>query len=103
MSQAKKEGSTLTGFEGQTAKYSEGLPDALPAPKRLLPFGYQSTGIETRFTNLLEPDAASRNVFFFHRPETIAKPNNKTLASRDTRFLEWHVNRCLHISALPFY
>jgi len=68
--EAKKEGSTLTGFEGQTVKYSEGLPDALPAPKRPLPFGYQSTGIETRFTNFLEPDAASRNVFSFHRPET---------------------------------
>jgi Type I site-specific restriction-modification system, R (restriction) subunit and related helicases len=28
--EAKKEGSTLTGFEGQTVKYSEALPDALP-------------------------------------------------------------------------
>jgi type I restriction enzyme R subunit len=71
--EAKKEGSTLTGFEGQTAKYSEGLPDSLPAPKRPLPFGYQSTGVETRFTNLLEPDAASRNVFSFHRPEALAE------------------------------
>jgi type I restriction enzyme R subunit len=71
--EAKKEGSTLTGFEIQTAKYSEGLPDSLPAPRRPLPFCYQSTGIETRFTNLLEPDAASRNVFSFHRPETLAE------------------------------
>lgn len=71
--EAKKEGSTLTGFEGQTSKYSEGLPDSLPAPKRPLPFGYQSTGIETRFTNLLEPDAASRNVFSFHQPEILAE------------------------------
>src|ERR1700680_1026162 len=71
--EAKKEGSTLTGFEIQTAKYSEGLPDSLPAPKRPLPFCYQSTGIETRFTNLLEPDAASRNVFSFHRTETLAE------------------------------
>jgi type I restriction enzyme, R subunit len=71
--EAKKEGSTLTGFEGQTAKYSEGLPATLPAPKRPLPFGYQSTGIETRFTNLLEPDAASRNIFSFHRPGTLAE------------------------------
>jgi type I restriction enzyme, R subunit len=28
-----------------------------------LPFQYQSTGVETRFTNLLEPDARSRRVF----------------------------------------
>jgi type I restriction enzyme R subunit len=71
--EAKKEGSTLIGFEIQTAKYSEGLPDGLPAPRRPLPFCYQSTGIETRFTNLLEPEAASRNVFAFHRPETLAE------------------------------
>jgi type I restriction enzyme R subunit len=71
--EAKKEGSTLTGFEGQTAKYSEGLPPEIPAPRRPLPFLYQSTGIETRFTSLLEPDARSRNVFAFHRPETLAE------------------------------
>ena len=78
--EAKKEGSTLSGFEIQTAKYSEGLPDSLPAPKRPLPFCYQSTGVETRFTNLLEPEAASRNVFSFHRPETLAEWLNDELA-----------------------
>ena len=77
--EAKKEGSTLTGFEIQTAKYSEGLPDGLPAPRRPLPFCYQSTGVESRFTNLLEPDAASRNVFSFHRPETLAEWLNDEL------------------------
>jgi type I restriction enzyme, R subunit len=70
--EAKREGSTLTGFELQTEKYSTGLPEYVPAPRRPLPFLYQSTGAETRFTNLLEPDAASRNVFAFHRPETLA-------------------------------
>ena len=71
--EAKREGSTLTGFEIQTEKYSQGLPYGLPAPRKPLPFCYQSTGAETRFTNLLEPDAASRNVFAFHRPETLAQ------------------------------
>ena len=71
--EAKKEGSTLIGFEIQTQKYSEGIPEALPAPRRPLPFLYQSTGIETRFTNLLEPNASSRTVFSFHRPETLAE------------------------------
>jgi type I restriction enzyme R subunit len=71
--EAKKEGSTLIGFEGQTAKYSEGLPPGIPAPRHPLPFLYQSTGVETRFTSLLEPDARSRNVFAFHRPETLAE------------------------------
>ena len=69
--EAKKEGVALTGVELQTSKYSEGLPDDLPAPRRPLPFCYQSTGTETRFTNLLEPDARSRAVFSFHRPETL--------------------------------
>jgi hypothetical protein len=69
--EAKKEGTTLTGVELQTTKYSEGVPDNLPTPRRPLPFQYQSTGVETRFTNLLEPDASSRRVFSFHRPETL--------------------------------
>src|SRR5271165_4295345 len=69
--EAKKEGDTLTGVELQTTKYSEGVPDNLTTPRRPLPFQYQSTGVETRFTNLLEPDARSRRVFSFHRPETL--------------------------------
>ncbi len=32
---------------------------------------YESTGKETRFTNLLEPEPRSRNVFSFHQPETL--------------------------------
>lgn len=71
--EAKKEGSTLTGFEGQTRKYREGIPDGLPAPIRPLPFLYQSTATETRFTNLLEPYAASRQVFCFHTPEVLSR------------------------------
>ena len=71
--EAKKEGETLTQVEVQTAKYSEGVPDGVPAPRRPLPFLYESTGVETRFTNLLEPDARSRQVFAFHRPETLAE------------------------------
>ncbi len=70
--EAKKAGDSLTGFETQTARYSEGLPGSLPAQIRPLPFCYQSTGIETRFTSLLEPEPASRPVFGFHRPEAFA-------------------------------
>ena len=39
-----------------------------------LPFAYESTGAVTQFTNLLEPDARSREVFTFHRPEELAPP-----------------------------
>jgi len=70
--EAKKEGETLTGYEIQTEKYSVDLPDVLKPYRKPLPFCYQSTGIETRFTNLMEPDARSRTVFGFHRPETMA-------------------------------
>ena len=84
--EAKKEGSTLIGFEPQTQKYSEGIPAALPAPRRPLPFLYQSTGIETRFTNLLEPNASSRGVFSFHRPETLSEWLRDELASPGSTF-----------------
>ena len=76
--EAKKVGSTLTGVEIQSAKYSKGLPDSLPAWTRPLPFCYQSTGIETRFTNGFDPEPCSRQVFFFHKPETFADWLNQT-------------------------
>src|SRR6266508_3754678 len=68
--EAKKEGATLTGVELQSAKYGDGLPDHVPARVRPLPFLYESTGVETRFTNRLDPEPRSRAVFAFHRPET---------------------------------
>ena len=71
--EAKKEGTTLTGVEIQSDRYKNGLPDSLPAWFRPLPFCYQSTSIETRFTNGFDPEPRSRNVFSFHQPETIAK------------------------------
>lgn len=71
--EAKKVGETLSGYETQTEKYSVGLPEELKPYRKPLPFGYQSTGIETKFTNLLEPDSRSRQVFSFHRPETFAE------------------------------
>lgn len=70
--EAKRAGTTLTGVEIQSDKYKTGVPDELPAWFRPLPFCYQSTGIETRFTNDLAPTPRSRDVFWFHRPETMA-------------------------------
>ena len=69
--EAKKQGVTLSGVEPQSDKYGKGLPDALPAWVRPLPFGYQSTGAETRFTNGLDPRPRSRPVFAFHKPEML--------------------------------
>ena len=70
--EAKKEGTTLTGVEVQSARYAQGLPASLPAWVRPLPFSYESTGIETHFTQGLDPDPRARAVFAFHRPETLA-------------------------------
>ena len=71
--EAKKAGTTLSAVEIQAAKYSEGLPPTLPAAIRPLPFLYQATGVETRFTSLLDPDPRSRELFHFHRPEVFAE------------------------------
>ncbi len=71
--EAKKKGSTLSGVETQSAKYSQGLPDTLPAWGYPLPFAYQSTGAETRFTNGLDPEPRARQVFAFHRPELLVE------------------------------
>jgi type I restriction enzyme, R subunit len=71
--EAKKQGVTLTGVEIQSDKYTKGLPAGLPAWNSPLPFSYQSTGIETRFTNGLDPEPRSRNVFGFHKPQTLAE------------------------------
>lgn len=77
--EAKKEGSTLRGVEVQSRKYSEGLPTELPAWQRPLPFLYESTGIETHFSNGLDPIPRARSIFAFHRPETLADWLNQSV------------------------
>lgn len=70
--EAKPSGYTLTGVETLSGKYSDGLPDNLPGHRKPLPFLFETTGSETRFTNLLDSDPRSRNVFTFHTPDTLA-------------------------------
>ncbi len=70
--EAKPKGTTLTEVEIQSSKYPTGLPGQVQSGFDRLPFAYQSTGVETRFTNGLDPDPRSRPVFTFHRPETVA-------------------------------
>ena len=73
--EAKPAGTTLTGVERQTLRYRVSFPGELPAVliDDALPFGYESTGVETRFTCGLDPLPTSRRVFSFHRPETLAR------------------------------
>jgi type I restriction enzyme R subunit len=70
--EAKPEGTTLVEVEHQSGKYVDGLPEWIRPPVYPLPFIYESTGAETRFTDGYDPDARSRRVFTFHRPETLA-------------------------------
>lgn len=69
--EAKPAGTTLSGVELQARQYGEAFPAEVPAHVRPLPFLYQSTGVETRFTNRIDPEPRSRRVFSFHRPETL--------------------------------
>jgi type I restriction enzyme, R subunit len=71
--EAKKAGATLTGVELQSGRYAKGLPSSLPAWHRPLPFVWESTGVETHFTNGLDPEPRARAVFAFFRPELLVQ------------------------------
>ena len=71
--EAKPEGTTLVEVEHQSGRYVTDLPAWMEPPVYPLPFIYESTGAETRFTNGYDPDARSRRVFTFHRPQTLAE------------------------------
>jgi type I restriction enzyme R subunit len=96
--EAKRDGVSLIGAEQQSDRYAAGLTagQQLAAWRTPLPFRYESTGVETRFTNGLDPVPRSRRVFAFHRPATIARwmreadanPQAPTLRSRLRRMPE---------------
>lgn len=71
--EAKKAGVPLKGVEVQSSRYAQGLPPELPAWRRPLPFLFESTGVETQFTNGLDPQPRSRRVFAFFRPELLSQ------------------------------
>ena len=71
--EAKPAGHTLQGVLVQSGKYAEGLHPLVPAWERPLPFAYESTGQVTQFTNGLDPDPRSRELFTFHRPEELLR------------------------------
>jgi type I restriction enzyme R subunit len=76
--EAKKEGVTLTSVEPQSKRYSDSFALAAaehgyPYWELPLPFHYASTGVETAFVDLRDPEPRPREVFAFHRPETLAE------------------------------
>ena len=73
--EAKREGSSLISAEQQSQRYASGLTAAqrLAAWRVPLPFRYESTAVETQFTNDLDPTPRPRRVLFFHQPSTLAR------------------------------
>src|SRR4030067_1377854 len=69
--EAKPEGTTLSGVSEQTEKYLSSFPDNVPHVGDVLPFAYESTGVETFFRDMRDPDCRSRRVFAFNKPETL--------------------------------
>jgi type I restriction enzyme R subunit len=86
--EAKPAGTTLVEVEFQSLMYSAGLPDEFASEFERLPFAYESTGTETRFTNGFDPDPRSRRVFSFPKPETLRDwtllPDGSTLRRLQT-------------------
>jgi len=80
--EAKKAGVTLTGVETQSAKYTKGLPPGLPAWAHPLPFSYQSTGVETHFTNGLDPEPRDWNTHTPHHILAVARLCRQRLAQQ---------------------
>jgi len=73
--EAKREGDHLSSAIQQNDRYAAGVlkEHSLAVWRRAEPFAfrYATTGAETYFINRLDPDARSREVFSFHRPETV--------------------------------
>ncbi|MFT6072964.1 MAG: type I restriction enzyme R subunit [Dasania sp.] len=67
---AKDKGQNITTVEEQSSGYAEAKLKWINNQEPL-PYIYESTGVITRFTNLKDPKPRSREVFNFHRPETL--------------------------------
>ncbi|MDK9699578.1 MAG: DEAD/DEAH box helicase family protein [bacterium] len=70
--EAKPEGTSPSGVETQSDAYLRSTAKHIPIDKQSLTFGYISTGTETHFYDVRDPDCRPRPVFAFHRPETLA-------------------------------
>jgi type I restriction enzyme R subunit len=81
--EAKPAGTVLSPVELQAERYATSQVK-WRVSNEPLPFVYQSTGEETRFTDLRDPKPRARNVFSFHRPETLGQwhSESKTLRAR---------------------
>lgn len=74
-------GHRITTVEDQSQGYADAnlkwLSNQAP-----LPFVYESTGVITRFTDGRDPKPRSRELFSFHRPETLAEWAGRSVSRR---------------------
>ena len=80
--EAKPEGATLSGALQQAERYRASLPDNLRRLPRF-PFSYASTGLETYFRDVRDPDSRSREVFTFHTPDSFLRQGNELTTLRE--------------------
>lgn len=80
--EAKREGTTLGGALQQAERYRASLPDNLRRHPRF-PFSYASTGVETYFRDIRDPDSRSRKVFTFHTPNSLLDQGNELTTLRE--------------------
>ncbi len=84
--ETKKEtlGQNITTVEDQTKDYADAKLKWVQHTGVPLPFLYEATGVLTRFTDQRDPKPRSREVFSFHRPETLREllSQEKSLRSR---------------------
>jgi type I restriction enzyme R subunit len=86
VNEAKKDtlGQNITTVEFQTESYAAAKLKWVQHSGRPIPFLYESTGVITRFTDQRDPKPRSREVFAFHRPETLREwlAQEKSLRAR---------------------
>jgi type I restriction enzyme R subunit len=86
VTEAKKEtlGQNITAIEEQTGEYAAARLKWIQNTGEPLQFLYEATGVLTRFTDQRDPKPRSREVFSFHRPETLreALTTGRTLRDR---------------------
>ncbi|MDQ8199677.1 type I restriction-modification enzyme R subunit C-terminal domain-containing protein [Pelagicoccus enzymogenes] len=69
--EAKKVGETLSAVHNQAARYGSSDAKHIQRWTEPLPFTYETTGVETYFTDERDPTPRARRVFCFHRPEEL--------------------------------
>ncbi len=83
--EAKRAGTTLSGFSEQASRYITDIPEHLVREPGQVRFEYLASGTEILFRNHADPEPSSRRLFAFQRPETLAN------SLRDAKTIRAHL------------